>query len=200
MAPTEIAIDAKPLKANKVHNERNRKRAERMKLYRKSFSVSRLLCERDRSRARCKKAREVNRITGKKDPNAAERSKLYRYKHKSICTYPPCNKIKRVDGVWHFAKYCPHLFPDGRRLMMEELKRKGECTGDFLPVMRLGYYDSWDRACVKEKWTKDFYSPPYLDLDNKRRTVGLDEDGRVSIWDGAESDAWESNDEEVAAL
>lgn len=190
----ETEMDGKTLQNSTARVARKRERAEGMKLYRKSFSFSRKQCERERSRVRSKKARDINRNSGKKDVGAAERSKLYRYRHQWYCTYPPCNKIKRVDGVWHHAKYCPHLFPDGRRLMMEELKRKGEITCDYLPEFRLGYHEGWVRKFATEKWTTEFVSERYIDVENKRKNVALDLDNKLSIWDGAESDDWDDEE------
>ena len=172
-----------------------RSQLQRVK-YRKYRSITEYMCRRYGYYKRDKS--EKNRLERNRRYFATriDTTVLERSRKRRRCIHPPCKEITLTDGVCHFGKYCPYLYPGARKLQMEENNRKGLSTAIYDPDPRYVYFDNWNRAYVRRLPSKDFVSPLYVhERTGVRYFAGINRhDGRLILYDYDHPDSDSSDD------
>jgi hypothetical protein len=120
-----------------------------------------------------KKARTKRYWATYSDTTTVERSRKRRW-----CIHPPCKTSTLVDGVVHFGKYCPHLYPGARQLHMEALRQSGDPRiAQFDPAASFLYIDGWNRSYAKRCLDppEDYEFKTYANLEGEVAIVDLDD-------------------------
>jgi hypothetical protein len=162
-----------------------------------SYMFNKYNCDRAYASVKKRKERQRRYRAAHSDTTTTTRSRKRRW-----CGHPPCKVVRLVDGIVHFGKYCPYLYPGARQRQLEAMAM-GESSVQFDPNPRVVYYDGWYRSYAKQYLhpAGDYTYPIFKNELGERVCAGVDDRNLLCIYhcesegDDDDSDASSQEDD-----
>lgn len=118
-----------------------------------------------RNRSKIYKAnREALGLCAQFKKKQAENSKAYRTRNnENRCEHPVCKRFTDTEGYFHCVKFCPVLYPNARKKMINKLICKGKPVLGYCDDPKVVYYDYHSYSLIRLiAPLEDYTYPVYL--------------------------------------